>query len=152
VNLRRGSFASESGEFQTPLAAHFTLNTTMEHPMKYSSFLLAMLMLGCAGTRFASNPDGKWTGKMQGPNGDADITFTFRVSGDTLSGSVGGPMGDLPISNGKVKKDTFTFDVSMGELVISHLCTHDGDTVTMKVNGFGGEPMEMVLKRTVDAK
>lgn len=120
--------------------------------MKYYSLLFAMVMLVCAGTCFASDLDGKWTGKMQGPNGDSDITFTFKVSGDTLSGSVGGPMGDMPISNGKVKENTFTFDVSMGEMVISHLCTLDGDTITMKVNGFGGDPMEMVLKRAVPAK
>ncbi len=124
----------------------------MESPMKYYGLLFAMLTLVCAVTCFASELDGKWTGKMQGPNGDSEITFTFKVSGDTLSGSVGSPMGDLPISNGKVKENTFSFDVSMGEMVISHLCTVDGETIVMKVNGFGGEPMEMVLRRVVAAK
>ena len=120
--------------------------------MKYSSLLFAMLMFICAGTSFASDLDGKWTGKMQGPNGESEMTFTFKAGGDTLSGTVSGPMGDLPISNGKINGNTFTFDVSMGDMVIGHQCTLDGDTITMKVNGFGGEPMEILLKRVVETK
>jgi hypothetical protein len=120
--------------------------------MKYYSLLLAMLMLICAGTSLASDLEGKWTGKMQGPNGESDITFTFNVSGDTLSGTVGGPMGDMPISNGKINGNTFTFDVSMGDMVIGHQCTLDGETINMKVTGFGGEPMEILLKRVVETK
>ncbi len=120
--------------------------------MKTSILLCAMLMLLSVGTSLASDIDGKWTGKMQGPNGEQDMTFTFKVSGDTLSGTVGTPMGEMPISNGKVKGNTFTFDVSMGDMVIGHQCTLDGDTINMKVNGFGGDPMEILLKRVVETK
>ncbi len=120
--------------------------------MKYCMLIFAMLLLVSVGTCFASDIDGKWTGKMQGPNGEQDMTFTFKVSGDTLSGTVGTPMGEMPISNGKVNGKTFTFDVSMGDMVIGHQCTLDGDTINMKVNGFGGDPMEILLKRVVETK
>ncbi len=120
--------------------------------MKSSAFLFALLMLVCAGTALASDLDGKWVGKMQGPNGESDLTFTFKVSGDSLTGSVAGPMGEMPISNGKVKDNTFSFDVSMGDMVISHDCTLEGDTVKMKFTGFGGDAMAMDLKRVVSEK
>jgi len=120
--------------------------------MKYYSILCALMMLVCAGMCFASDIDGKWSGKMQGPNGESELVFTFKVQGDTLTGTVGSPMGDMPMSNGKVQGKTFSFDVSMGEMAISHQCTIDGDTITMKVNGFGPEPMDMLLKRVAQAK
>ena len=120
--------------------------------MKFYILLCAMLMLVSASTCFASDIDGKWTGKMQGPNGESEMSFTFKVGGDTLSGTVTGPMGDMPISNGKINGNTFTFDVSMGDMVIGHQCTLDGDTIKMKVTGFGGDPMEILLKRVVETK
>jgi hypothetical protein len=120
--------------------------------MKITGLFVAACLVIFASTALGSSITGKWIGKMQGPNGDSEMTFTFNVAADTLSGSVGSPMGDMPISNGKVSGKTFSFDVSMGDMVITHQCTIDGDTITMKVKGFGDEPMEMILKRAVEKK
>ena len=100
----------------------------------------------------AQGIDGKWKGEMQSPNGPMELTFSFKASGDSLTGAVIGQMGEMPISNGKISGKTFSFDVSVNDMTISHQCTVMSDSISMKVQGFQGEPMEIILKRVPEAK
>jgi len=96
----------------------------------------------------AQDINGKWKGEMQSPNGPMELTFNFKVSGDSLNGTVAGPMGDLPISNGKINGKTFSFDVDANEFTVNHQCTVMSDSISMKVPGMpGGEDMAIILKR-----
>lgn len=96
----------------------------------------------------AQDINGKWKGQMQSPNGPMDLTFNFKVAGDSLSGTVASPMGELPISNGKINGKTFSFDVNVGEMTMNHQCTMMTDSISMKVPGMQGESAEIILKRT----
>ncbi len=101
----------------------------------------------------AQDIDGKWKGEMQSPNGPMDLVFNFKAMGDSLTGSVEGPMGELPIVNGKIDGKTFSFDVNAGEMTISHQCTAMGDSIAMKVPGMpGGADMELMLKRVTEVQ
>lgn len=82
--------------------------------------------------------------------GDVELTFTFKVDGDTLTGGVESPMNQFPISNGKISGDEFSFDVDTGTDNVSHQCRISGDTIHMKSQGPWGE-MEMVLKRVAES-
>lgn len=119
--------------------------------MNKTKVVIPLLLLLCASVCFAADIDGKWVGKMQGPNGESEIAFTFKVVGDSLSGFVGSPMGDMPVSHSKINGNEFSFDVAMGDMTIGHQCTLEGDTVKMKVTGFP-EPMELVLRRVAADK
>ena len=87
---------------------------------------------------FGQDINGKWKGQIQGPNGPMDLTFNFKVSGDSLNGTVASPMGELPISNGKINGKTFSFDINANEFTISHQCTVMSDSISMKVPGMPG--------------
>ena len=109
---------------------------------------LVAVSIGCA-----QDINGKWKGQMQSPNGPMDLVFSFKANGDSLSGTVQSPMGDLPISNGKISGKTFFFQVTAGEMTVSHQCTVMGDSIAMKVPGMaGGETMELMLKRFTEAE
>ncbi len=102
---------------------------------------------------FAQDINGKWKGQMTTPNGPMDLVFNFKAIGDSLAGTVEGPMGEMPVVNGKITGKTFTFDVNAGEMTIKHQCTAMGDSISMKVPGMpGGEDMELMLKRVADEK
>ena len=101
---------------------------------------------------FGQGINGKWTGQMQSPNGPMDLTFNFKVSGDSLNGSAVSPMGELPISNGKINGKTFSFDVSVNDFTMNHQCTFMVDSISMKVPGMGGEEMAIILKRAPEEK
>lgn len=95
----------------------------------------------------AQGIDGKWKGEMQTPNGPMDLTFNFKVSADSLTGTVATQMGDMPIINGKVDGKKFTFDVSFNEMTINHQCTFMSDSISMRVPGMQGDTMQIILKR-----
>jgi hypothetical protein len=100
----------------------------------------------------AQDINGKWKGQMQSPNGPMDLTFNFKVTGDSLTGTVESQMGELPISNGKNNGKTFSFDLNVGEMTINHQCTVMGDSISLKVPGMQGETTEMFLKRLPESK
>jgi hypothetical protein len=110
------------------------------------------LILGFVGLVVAADINGKWTGKIQGPEGDMVMVFLFKVNGDTLTGTVQGPMGDMPISKGKLNGDQFSFDVSFGDMTIVHQCKVTGDSISMKIPGMQGEEMKLILRRMTENK
>jgi hypothetical protein len=95
---------------------------------------------------------GRWLSKFEVPNGEPmELTFTFKVDGEKLTGKVESPMGEIELTNGKVKGDEFSFDVDVGGNTIGHDCKISGDEIKMKIKGFGGDdsqpPREFTLKR-----
>jgi hypothetical protein len=112
------------------------------------AFLCAILTLVLVSLGFGQDINGKWKGSMQGPDGAFDLVFNFKVSADSLTGTVEGPMGDMPIINGKMNGKEFTFDVDFNGMTINHQCTMLGDSIAMKVPGMQGDTMEAMLKRT----
>ncbi len=117
------------------------------------SFCLFVVAFFAVSVGFAQDINGKWKGQMQSPNGPMDLVFNFKANGDSLSGTVEGPMGEMPISNGKINGKTFFFQVNAGDMTISHQCTAMGDSISMKVPGMqGGETMELMLKRVTEGE
>ncbi len=117
--------------------------------MKRALFVFVVFILGGITLTAGSKIDGKWSGKMETPNGDFELTFTFQVvNGDSLTGTVGSQMGEMEFINGKVNGDEFSFDVSFNDMTIHHSCKllEDG-TISMKVPGMQGDEMELILTR-----
>jgi hypothetical protein len=105
-----------------------------------------VLVIGLTAVAAAADVDGTWQGAVQTPDGDLMITFTFKAEGDVLTGTVASPMGEVPLSNGKVNGDVLTFDVQLETMVITHEATVNGDEITVKARGDWGES-EYVVKR-----
>lgn len=75
-------------------------------------FCFALLLCLLAGIALAADPTGKWTAQMPGRDGQTMTqTFTFKVDGDKLTGSVTNPRGETQISDGKVNGDEISFAV-----------------------------------------
>lgn len=106
----------------------------------------------------AADVTGIWKATMTASDGGSQqMTFTFKQNGAVVTGTVQGPQGNLiEISNGKINGNDFRFDVSFGSMTIHHLCTINGDEISLKTKygdgDQGGVPpsMEMTLKREKD--
>ena len=112
----------------------------MEKKMKTSITVLLLLVFSI--TSNAQNLDGKWKGKMSTPNGDIELVFTFQVNTDSLTGNVTSQMGTLPIENGKVDGNEFSFEINIDGQVINHTGVLDGDTVKLSLP-WGDEQMAL---------
>jgi hypothetical protein len=115
-----------------------------------TGFLLGLLSL----TALAADITGKWTAQMPGRNGQTrEATFTFKVDGNTLTGTVSGRMGEAPIADGKIDGDTVSFTQTMefnGNTVkMLYKGTVSGDSIkfTRQRDGGEGQGQEFTAKR-----
>ncbi len=112
--------------------------------------LLAIALL-LAGSVFAADVDGKWTGTMSTPNGDVPVVFTFKADGAMLNGSTSGPDGaEVKIADGKVDGDNITFTVSFDfggmPLTINYKGAVAKDQIKFNIE-VAGMPFELTVKR-----
>ena len=96
------------------------------------AFALAFMLT--AVTRADDKISGKWESKFTTPNGDTrTTTYTFKVDGDKLSGTVAGGMGgDTPLAGtvkGNEVKFTVTRQTPNGEMKSEYTGTVEGDTM-----------------------
>jgi len=110
--------------------------------------ICSILILGTVSIS-AVNLVGKWKTTIAGQQGNMDLTIVIKaVVADTLTGSLQTPMGELPMSNSKVKGDVFSFDIVAGERKMHYECTAADEKITMKAPGRnGGEERVMIFNR-----
>ncbi len=109
-----------------------------------------VLTLSAATAFAATDVTGSWTGTVQSPNGDMQITFNLKQDGAKLTGTVQTPMGDpSEISNGKVDGDKVYWETSFNGATMKHDGTANGDEMKITVKPSDGSfpDMEMTLKR-----
>ncbi len=75
---------------------------------------LATVLGMTAVSALAADIDGKWKGQLPGRDGNMrEISFDFKASGTTLTGSMQGFREEVPISDGKVENGSLQFKVAM---------------------------------------
>ena len=101
--------------------------------MKKKSLLLSVLVsfvVVCSAAIL--DLSGKWKGTLHLPNNDFPLSYTFKVDGEKLTGSVEGPDGSVDIDKGTFKDNVLTFDSTLpsGE-VIHQTGKYYGDSTTV---------------------
>ena len=106
--------------------------------------------LALAATMYAADITGKWTGKMETPNGSRDVNMAFKAEGATLTGSVSGRNGDTPIENGKIDGDNISFTVTRKfndmEIKMNYTGKVSGDSIKLNYK-MRDNDIELTLKR-----
>jgi len=120
----------------------------MKTMIRFACSLLLLLAVA-----LAADLSGKWTGDMPGRGGDTTpTTFTFKVDGEKLTGSMTGPQGDIPLQEGKVAGNQISFSTTLdfggNSIKIVYKGTVSGDQVKMTREREGsGQPREFTIKR-----
>ena len=122
--------------------------------MKTFRFVIMGALL--AVSLWAADPTGKWTAEMQGRDGNKrEVTMNLKADGDKLTGTVGGPMGDTDITDGKVDGDNISFTVvrefNGNQMKMNYKGAVSGDQIKFKVARDGaqeGRTMEFTAKRS----
>ncbi len=153
LEIKEGKVKDDEVSFNVEIG-----DNTIDYQGKLSDGKIKMKSKGPMGEREitlsrAVDINGRWLSKFETPDGESmELTFTFKVDGDKLTGKVESPMGEIELTNGKVKGDEFSFDVDVGGNTIGHDCKISGDEIKMKIKGFGGDDeaaprREFTLKR-----
>jgi hypothetical protein len=85
--------------------------------MKY---LFTLLFLIGGLTTFAQSIDGNWKGSRETPNGNFEVTYTFKTEGTDLKGTWKTQFGESPIEKGKIDGKKFSFSISFNDMTINN--------------------------------
>jgi len=115
------------------------------------------LLLVCAFTATAADISGKWVAQVPGRQGATmEQTFTFKVEGGNLTGTISTQRGEQEISEGKVSGDDVSFvvvrkfqDMEMKSLYKGKVSGNEIKFTMEMQGGRGGErpPTEFTAKR-----
>ncbi|MCC7175924.1 MAG: hypothetical protein IT159_12075 [Bryobacterales bacterium] len=119
------------------------------------STIALLLVLVC--TAAAADVSGKWVAQIPGRQGNMmEQTFTFKASGEQLTGTVSSQRGDQEITEGKISGNDISFMtvMSFGDMQIKQIYkgTVAGNEIkfsrTMQGGRGGGAPVEFVAKKS----
>jgi hypothetical protein len=114
-----------------------------------SALVLGVFLL--AAPARAADVDGKWTGTVNTPMGDAQVAFEFKADGTTLTGTALGIDGSqVPIKNGKVDGNTITYVVTFdfGGMMLDFSYKGVVSPTEIKLTAeFMGMPFEFTVKK-----
>lgn len=128
----------------------------MIYAMKRCVLSLLMLLGLAAFTAQAADVAGQWLAQIPGRDGDMmETTFTFKVSGEQLTGTVANQYGEREISDGKVSGDSVAFTVKIdfggNEMLFLYKGKVSGNEIKFNRERKGGEfgpaNVEFVAKR-----
>jgi hypothetical protein len=116
----------------------------MQHFRILARSLLAATALGLAATvalaAAATDISGTWTTTFASEVGEQTYTYTFKVEGGKLTGHAKSNLGEGPLADGKVDKDTVTFVENLN---------YQGQTLQISYQGKIVSPDEISFKRDV---
>ncbi len=130
----------------------------MQSRLAVFGVMLALVLVGVA---FAADINGKWKGTVDAGGMAIEQTFTFKVDGATIAGTMSDQfIGEAKITAGALKGDDISFTVSgnseqMGPVTLNFkgkVTGADEMKLTMSFSGgpgggAGGEAMEVIAKR-----
>ncbi len=98
-------------------------------------------------TASAADVTGKWSGQVPSRGEATTATFTFKVDGDKLTGTMTSPQGEVSLQEGKVSGDQISFSTTGGNAKILFQGTVAGNEIKMTRTREGGQAREFTLKR-----
>jgi hypothetical protein len=116
------------------------------------SCVLALALCLLAARGFAADVDGKWTGTVNTPMGEAPVAFEFKADGAALTGTALGLDGSqVDIKNGKIDGSNISFTVTFDFGGMTFEFSYRGVVAPpeIKMNAeFMGMPIDFVLKKS----
>lgn len=117
--------------------------------MKWITLVVGVFLL--ATPAFAADVDGRWTGTVPTPTGEATVEFVFKADGATLTGTAMAPDGSrVPIKDGKIDGSTITYSATFELAGMTFDFTYKGVVAKneiMLTAELMGMPFEFVVKK-----
>jgi len=96
----------------------------------------------------AADVSGKWKAEFTTPDGTPRTnTFTFKVEGRNLTGTVAGSQDETAIQNGKISGDEISFSAERPFGKFTYKGKVTGSDIKFKVDRGEGDSFEMTAKR-----
>ena len=119
--------------------------------MKSCLLALAVTLVLCSFAALAADSvAGKWKANFNTPDGTARTnTFTFKVDGGNLTGTIKGATDETPIKNGKISGDEISFSADRPFGTFTYSGKVSGNEIKLKVT-FNDSNFEITARRVTD--
>ena len=98
--------------------------------------------------RVGADVSGKWRAEFTTPDGTQRVnTFTFKVDGEKLMGTVAGGQDETAIKDGKISGDILSFSAERPFGTFTYKGKINGDEIKFTVQ-FSDNSFDMTAKRT----
>ena len=116
--------------------------------MRHCSILLAgTLAILLSVVAVAADVSGKWKAEFTAPDGTQRVTtFTFKVDGERLTGTVAGTQDETQIQNAKINGDELSFTAERPFGTFTYSGKVSKNEIRFKVT-FNDQNFEMTAKR-----
>jgi hypothetical protein len=112
-----------------------------------SIWLTGMLAAAVAVVAMAADVSGKWKAEFTTPDGTQRVnTFTFKVDGGKLTGTVAGTQDETQVQNAKINGDEISFTAERPFGTLTYSGKVSGNEIKFKVT-FNDQNFEMTAKR-----
>jgi len=112
-----------------------------------SIWLAGTLAILLSAVALAADISGKWKAEFSTPDGTQRVnTFTFKVDGGKLTGTVAGTQDETQIQNTKINGDEISFTAERPFGAFTYSGKVSGDEIKFKVT-FNDQNFEMTAKR-----
>lgn len=94
--------------------------------------------------------NGKWNGVLLAPDGNEyPLSYTYKIDGDKLTGVGSSPQGDVPLTDGKVTGNDFSYNISVNGMDFKNTGKFypEADSIGLDID-FNGMKMHTTLKRS----
>ena len=118
--------------------------------MKVLTLLLALGGAAAVPAAHAQSVAGNWDATLQTPGGPRTYRMSFEVKGDTLTGTVKRPSGDVALTGfvkGPLVKFSYTINYNGSDLLITVTATITGDAMEGTVDYGGAAEDSFAAKR-----
>ena len=116
----------------------------MRNSAIWLSAILAILLSVAA---VAADISGRWKAEFSTPDGTQRVnTFSFKVDGGKLTGTVAGTQDETPIQNAKITGDEISFTAERPFGTFTYSGKASGNEIKFKVT-FNDQSFEMTAKR-----
>ena len=78
--------------------------------MKY--ILMLLFLTGTLAVSAQTNIDGTWKGTRETPNGNFEFTYTFKVEGKDLKGTLKSQFGEIQLEDGKIDGNKISYSIT----------------------------------------
>lgn len=109
-----------------------------------SSIFLFVFAFAC----FAADVTGNWKGVVKIPNRTIDVTYKLKSEGEKLTGSAISSYGEIPILDGKINGNDFTFKLEIGDDIVEQQGKLYGDSMVL-VGNFRGLDIQSTFNRVI---
>lgn len=116
------------------------------------ALFVALALVGAAlpATAGAQSIAGEWKATINTPGGPRDFKIVFKVTGDSLSGTVTRPVGDVPLvgtMKGNAVSFSYTVTYNDNPMTLTITATVTGDSMKGTVDFGGAASDEFRAKR-----